>query len=76
MTAARLLLLVKCWGSPRKPAEARQLFRAFFKFYVDFFSPFLTTLDVLRQLSAIFVFVLFAMQYKVRLGSTKCYHLF
>jgi hypothetical protein len=36
----------------------------------------LTTLDVLRQLSAIFVFVLFAMQYKVRLGSTKCYHLF
>jgi hypothetical protein len=44
-------------GSPRKPTEARQLFPTFFKFYVDFFLlPFLTTLDVLRQLSAIFVF--------------------
>ncbi len=37
---------------------------------------FLLTLDVLRQLSSIFVFVLFAMQYKVRLGRTKRYHLF
>ena len=35
----------------------------------------LRNLDVLRQLSAIFVFVLFAMQYKVCLGSTKRYHL-
>jgi hypothetical protein len=35
----------------------------------DFFLHFLTTLNVLRQLSAIFVFVLFDMQYKVRLGS-------
>jgi hypothetical protein len=63
-------------GSPRKPEEARQLFPAFFKFCVDFFLPFLTTLDVLRQLSAIFVFVLFAMQCKVCLGSNKRYHLF
>jgi hypothetical protein len=53
-------------GSPRNPAAARQLFPAFFKFCVDFFLPFLTTLDILRQLSAIFVyFGLFAMQYKL-----------
>ncbi len=51
-------------------------FPPFFKFCVDFFPTFLTTLDVLRRLYSIFVFVLFAMQYKVRLGSTKCYHLF
>jgi hypothetical protein len=57
MTAARLLLYVKCWGSPRKPTEARWLFPAFFKFCVDLFPPFLTTFDVLRWLSAIFVFV-------------------
>jgi hypothetical protein len=62
MTAARLLLHVKYCGSPLK--------------LDDFFPPFLTTLDVLRQLSAIFVFVLLAMQYKVRLGITKRYHLF
>jgi hypothetical protein len=37
---------------------------------------FLTTLDILRRLSAIFVFVLFAMQYKVCLGCTKRYHFF
>jgi hypothetical protein len=49
----------------RKLAEARQLFPAFFKFCVDFFPPFLKTLDMLRQLSAIFLFVLFAMQYKI-----------
>jgi hypothetical protein len=55
-------------GSPRKPAEARGSQR----------KPtyFLFTLDVLRRLSSIFVFVLFAMQYKVRLGCTKRYHLF
>ncbi len=53
----------------RKPAEAH-------RFFVDFFLPFLTTLDVLRRLSSIFVFVLFSMQYKVCIGSTKCYHLF
>jgi hypothetical protein len=64
--------------SPRKSAEARRLFPSFFKFCVDFFPPFLTTLDILRWLSAIFVFVfvLFAMQYKVHLGSKKRYHLF
>jgi hypothetical protein len=39
-------------------------------------ADFLLTLDVLRQLSSIFVFVLFAMQHKVRLGRTKRYHLF
>jgi hypothetical protein len=39
------------------------------------FPALLTTLDVLWQHSAIFVFVLFAMQYKVCLGSTKRYHL-
>ncbi len=37
-------------GSPQKPAEARQLFPAFFKFYVDFFPPFVTTLDFLLSL--------------------------
>ncbi len=50
--------------SLQKPAEAQP------------FPNFLTTLDILRQLYSIFVFVLFAMQYKVRLSSTKCYHLF
>ncbi len=39
-------------------------------------ADFLLTLDILRRLSSIFVFVLFAMQYKVRLGRTKRYHLF
>jgi hypothetical protein len=52
----------------------RRLFPAFFKFCVDFFPPFLTALDIF--LFAIFVFVLFATQYKVCLGSTKRYHLF
>jgi hypothetical protein len=51
-------------------------FPPFSNFVTTFSRPFLTTLDVLRQLSAIFVFVLFAMQYKVCLGCTKRYHLF
>ncbi len=79
MTAARLLLYVKCWGSPRKPAEARGsprkpaeargsprkpaearvLFPA--KFCVDFFLPFLTTLDILRRLSAMLSLFLFCL---------------
>ncbi len=55
--------------SPRKPVEARRLFPAFFKFCVDFFAPFLTTLDVLRGLSAIFVFGLFAMLCNTKFAS-------
>jgi hypothetical protein len=42
---------------PRKPAEARRLFPAFFKFCVDFFPPFLTTLDILRRLSVLSLFL-------------------
>ncbi len=48
-------------GSPRKPTDARWLFPAFFKFCVDFFPPFLTTLDVSRRLSVLLSLFLFCL---------------
>jgi hypothetical protein len=57
--------------------RSKMTFSRLFKILCRLFPALFDNFDnILRQLSAIFVFVLFAMQYKVRLSSTKRYHLF